>query len=190
MIWTSTDGRSWFGVASDDRFKGASAKGAVSWGSRFVVGGFKGGKPAIWISDSEQSGSGADASTAPALAIPTPAPDQPVDFAGTWKATDLPRDSSHLTMEVIALADGSYDVTIRDELASVCSGASSTMTGVAEAQEPGRIVIQLPDYVCDDGSEAQALSGPPLEEQLRNLSFSYDALRDALFDSLGLEWTR
>lgn len=72
----------------------------------------------------------------------------------------------------------------------MCGGATSTMTGVAEAQGPDKIVIRLPDYVCDDGSEAQALSGPPLEEQLRNLSFSYDSLRDALYDPAGLEWNR
>ena len=55
VIWTSADGRSWFGVASDDRFARASANEAVSRGSRFVVGGFYDGKPAIWISVSEQS---------------------------------------------------------------------------------------------------------------------------------------
>lgn len=52
VIWTSADGRSWFGVASDDRFTGASARKAISWGSRFVVGGFHDGAPAIWISGS------------------------------------------------------------------------------------------------------------------------------------------
>ena len=52
------------------------------------------------------------------------------------------------------------------------------------------IVIAQPDYACDGGSEAQALSGPPLDEQLRNLSFSYDSLRDALYDPAALEWIR
>jgi hypothetical protein len=64
------------------------------------------------------------------------------------------------------------------------------MTGVAEVRDPNTIVIAQPEYTCDDGSEAQALSGPPLEEQLRNLSFTYNALRDALFDPAGLGWTR
>jgi hypothetical protein len=64
------------------------------------------------------------------------------------------------------------------------------MTGPAEVSEPGTLVIAQPEYTCDDGSRAKALSGPPLEEQLRTLTFTYDSLRDALFDSLGLEWTR
>ncbi len=93
-------------------------------------------------------------------------------------------------MELVSLPNGSYEMTVRDDYASVCDGASSTMTGVAEPVDPNTIVIAQPDDTCDDGSEAHALSGPPLDEQLRNLSFSYDALRDVLFDPAGLEWTR
>lgn len=114
VIWTSVDGRSWFRVPSDDRFTGASAKEAISWGSRFVVGGVYDGKPAIWISDSRETASGAGASTPPAP-TPSPTPGQPVDFTDTWVATDPPPDSSHLTMEVIALPNGTYGVTIRDD---------------------------------------------------------------------------
>ena len=52
------------------------------------------------------------------------------------------------------------------------------------------IVIAQPKFRCDDGSEAQALSGPPLHEQLRGFGFSCDSPSDALRDSMGLEWTR
>jgi len=72
-------------------------------------------------------------------------------------------------MDVIALSNGTYGVTIHDDLASVCDGASSTMTGVAEAGEPGTFVIGQPAFVCDDGSQPQALSGPPPEEQLKGI---------------------
>jgi hypothetical protein len=67
--------------------------------------------------------------------------------------------------------------------------ASSTMTGVAEAADAATIVIAQPDYVCDDGSEAQALSGPPLLEQLRNLRFTYSPGSDELMNA-GLVWGR
>jgi hypothetical protein len=121
---------------------------------------------------------------------PAPSDAQAPAVAGNWEATDPPPDNSHLTMAIIAQPNGTYDVTIRDDLASVCDGVSSLMTGVAEAREPGTIVIEQPEYTCDDGSEAQALSGPPLEQQLHNLGFTYDASRDELQDSLGLVWTR
>ena len=94
-------------------------------------------------------------------------------------------------MDAIALSNGTYGVTIHDDLASVCDGAPSTMTGVAEAGEPDTFVIGQPAFVCDDGSQPQALSGPLLEEQLKDLGFVYDFRGDSLRDSLGgLVWIR
>ena len=124
----------------------------------------------------------------PAIVGPSATPASP--FVGDWEATDPPPDSSHLTMEVVALPNDTYGLTIRDDFASVCSGAPSTMTGVAKTREPRTIVIAQPEFVCDDGSEAQALSGPPLLEQLRNLGFTYDPQRDEVQDSVGLVWSR
>ena len=98
---------------------------------------------------------------------------------GTWKATDAEPDRSHLTMEVVGQSDGSFVVTVHDDHASVCGGATSTMTGLAEAQH-GTMVIAQPGYICADGSEAKALSGPPLDERLRNLRFIYVAGSDQL----------
>ena len=95
---------------------------------------------------------------------PSPTAVPQVGVAGSWEATDPPPDNSHLTMEVIALPDGTYDVTMRDEAAMVCDWAPSTLTGIAEATEPGTIVIEQPVFQCDDGSEARTPSGPPLEE--------------------------
>jgi hypothetical protein len=186
VIWTSADGRSWTRVPSDDLFSGAQAEKAIMWGSRLVIGGVSDGRPAIWISGSDESVSGSDTSTRETAAIPV----QPASLAGTWRATDPPPGGSHLTMEVITLPNGTYGVTIRDDYASECDGATSTMTGVGGALGASAIVIPHPDYVCDDGTEAEALSGPPLEEQLRYFSFRYDSLRDALYDPAGLEWNR
>ena len=199
VIWTSADGRSWSRLADEERFARAAAFDVVAWRSHFVAGGRRDGQPVIWISDSRPSQGGAGAQPTPVDAQPTPAEETPspeptdvppVEFAGTWEATDPPPDSSHQTMAVIAQPDGSYELTIRDDFASVCGGASSTMTGVAEVSELGPLIIEQPDYTCDDGSQAQALSGPPLEEQLRNLSFTYDFQRDALQDSFLLIWNR
>jgi hypothetical protein len=54
VIWTSPDGRSWSRIPSTDLSAGAQAYGSVAWGSSFVVGGAYDGKPAIWISASQQ----------------------------------------------------------------------------------------------------------------------------------------
>ena len=188
VIWTSADGRSWVRVASDDRFTGASANEAVAWGSHFVVGGVYDGKAAIWISGSEQPASGATAGTAPVPAIPTPTPGQPISLAGSWQAIDL--DGSQQTMELAEQANGTYGVTILDGRAGACGGVSSTVTGTAEVGRSGRLVTEQLEYMCDDGSQPRPSSGPPLDEPQRFLGFSYDPLRDALFDTRGLEWIR
>ena len=189
VIWVSADGRSWSRLPGDDLFKvteprdpaytsGAWAMEVVAWGSRFVVGGVYDGRPAIWISDSAQTPGGGEPSPAAADGSPSPVPTEEsngpapsdgwaVAFAGAWETTD--GDGSHPMMEVITLSNGTYGVSIRDDLASVCDGAPSTMTGVAEAGGPGTFVIGQPAFVCDDGSQPQALSGPPPEEQLKGI---------------------
>jgi hypothetical protein len=45
-------------------------------------------------------------------------------------------------------------------------------------------------YTCDDGSEPEALSGPPLQEQLANLTFVLDAETETLTDNFGGVWRR
>lgn len=112
-----------------------------------------------------------------------------VAVIGTWE-NDTDLDGGHQTMEVVALANDTYGVTIRDDLSTVCGGVASTMTGVAETRGPDTFVIARPLYTCDDGSRPEALSGPPLDEQLRDLAFTYDLPRDQLYDSLGLVWSR
>ncbi|HEX9716930.1 MAG TPA: hypothetical protein VGA93_03205, partial [Actinomycetota bacterium] len=53
-----------------------------------------------------------------------------------------------------------------------------------------QLVIPAPVYTCDDGSEPQALSGPPLQEQLRDWTLFLDPQTDTLSDSLGGVWRR
>ena len=114
----------------------------------------------------------------------------PSDFVGSWEGNDPPPESSHLTMAIVARADGNYDLTIHDDHAAVCAAAPSTMTGLAEPGDQSSIVIAQPDFTCDDGSDAHSLSGPPLPEQLKNLTFTYNPKKDRLTDSGGLVWNR
>jgi WD40-like Beta Propeller Repeat len=51
-------------------------------------------------------------------------------------------------------------------------------------------VIPTPDYRCDDGSEPQTMDGPPLNEQLRNLTYTRDASTDTLSVGIGDVWLR
>ena len=111
-------------------------------------------------------------------------------FVGNWEGTDTPPDSSDLSLAVTALSDGTFAVTLLDDSAAVCDGVSSTMTGVAVRTEPGTYVIAQPEYLCDDGTKAETLGGPPLEDVLRNYRFVYDASVDVLRDGAGLPFTR
>ncbi|HET7727145.1 MAG TPA: hypothetical protein VFK54_07445, partial [Candidatus Limnocylindrales bacterium] len=53
-----------------------------------------------------------------------------------------------------------------------------------------RLVIPAPVYTCDDGSEPQSLSGEPLDDLLRNLTYAYDAETGALTVGPESVWTR
>jgi hypothetical protein len=117
-----------------------------------------------------------------------PAGQPPSPFVDTWVSTGL--DGSTQTMVVRASGDEAVEVVVHDDAASVCSGAPSTTTGTGRLEGATELVIPSPVLTCDDGSEPQALSGPPLEEQLRNLTFVYDPETDALTDNLGAVWAR
>jgi hypothetical protein len=108
-----------------------------------------------------------------------PAADPRDAFLGTWVSTDV--DGSTQTMSVRASEDGAVEVTAHDDSASECSRAPSTMRGTGRLQSSTRLVIPYPVLTCDDGSEPEALSGPPLEEQLRDLT---------LTDNFGGIWER
>lgn len=107
---------------------------------------------------------------------------------GTWVATDL--DGSSPTMVLEASGATSVEMIAHDDLASVCSGAPSTMTGTGRFQGDSVLVFPAPVFTCDDGSQPMELSGPPLEEQLQNLAFTHDPVTDSLTDNFGSVWTR
>ncbi|MDH4112977.1 MAG: hypothetical protein OEV60_09920, partial [Actinomycetota bacterium] len=52
------------------------------------------------------------------------------------------------------------------------------------------LVIGSPVLTCDDGSDPEALSGPPLQDQLRDLTFVHDPEDDVLTDNFGTVWGR
>jgi len=122
-------------------------------------------------------------------ALPPADPDSKESaFVDTWVSTD--NDGSTQTMVVRASGKGAIEIVVRDDSAGVCSGAPSTMTGTGRLDGARQLVIPSPLLTCDDESEPEALSGPPLEKQLRNFTFVHDLEADNLTDNLGVVWDR
>jgi hypothetical protein len=123
---------------------------------------------------------------------PSPTPPAPVDdlIVGSWEATDNPPDSSRLMMDVTATDGRGFGIEMHDDSAAVCDGTASTMTGVALETSPGKFVIEQPDYRCDDGSDPHELSGPPLAEQLRNYTLTYNRGTNQMYEPSGVIWSR
>ena len=110
-------------------------------------------------------------------------------FQGTWVST-TDADGGTQTMTVRGSADGAVEIVVSNDVASVCSGGPSTMTGTGRLEGSTVLVIPSPTFTCDDGSEPEALSGPPLQEQLRNLTFVLDPEAETLTDNFGSVWRR
>ncbi len=125
----------------------------------------------------------------PAVGGPVPTADPRDPFLGTWVSTS-DSDGGTQTMTVRVSTDGAVEIAVLDDVATVCSGTPSTMTGTGRIEGSTRLVIPAPVYTCDDGSEPQALSGPPLQEQLRNLTFVHDPRTNALTVGAGSVWRR
>src|SRR5919106_1481085 len=124
------------------------------------------------------------------LSGPEPRPaEQPTSpFVGTWVSTDL--DGSAQTMTVRTAGETAVEIVGRDDSASVRAGGPSTTTGTGRLDGATELVIPSPVLSCDDGSEPEVESGPPLEEQLRNLTFVHDLEADTLTDNFGVVWDR
>jgi hypothetical protein len=118
----------------------------------------------------------------------SPPPSDPRSFRGTWIST-TDADGGTQTMTVRVTADGIADVVVHDDIATVCSFVSSTMTGAGRV-DGDKLVIPAPEYTCDDGSEPQAVSGQPLSEQLRNMTFVRDDESGTLTDNFAAVWER
>jgi hypothetical protein len=110
------------------------------------------------------------------LGAPQPTADA---FLGTWVSTS-DADGGTQTMTVRASADGALEIVVTDTVATVCSRHPSKMTGTGRLDGGTRLVIPAPVYTCDDGSEPKPLSGPPLADQLRNMTFIHDPASDTL----------
>jgi hypothetical protein len=117
-----------------------------------------------------------------------PADDARSPFLGSWVATD--GDGSTQTMTIRASGDDAVEIAAHDDAASVCSDTPSTMVGTGRLEGGNELVIPSPVLTCDDGSQPEALSGPPLQDQLRDLTFVHDPKADALTDSFGIVWGR
>jgi len=119
----------------------------------------------------------------------TPASEPISPFEGTWVSTS-DADGGTQTMTVRVSTDGAVEITVLDDVATVCSGTPSTMTGTGRIESGTALVIPAPVYTCDDGSEPEALSGPPLQEQLRDWTLVLDPQTDTLSDGFGGLWLR
>ena len=115
--------------------------------------------------------------------------DPPSPFQGTWIST-TDSDGGTQTMTVGVSTDGAVEIVVHDDVSTVCSGTPSTMTGTGRIVASSRLVIPKPLYTCDDGSEAESLSGPPLAEQLRDWTLVLDPGTDTLMDNHGGLWLR
>jgi hypothetical protein len=119
----------------------------------------------------------------------TPANDPQSPFAGTWVSTS-DADGGTQTMTVQVFADGAVEIVVTDDVATVCSGTPSTMTGTGRIDGGTALVIPAPNYTCDDGGEPETLSGPPLDEQLRDWTLVLGPETDSLSDGVGGVWLR
>jgi hypothetical protein len=117
-----------------------------------------------------------------------PAVDPRDPFLGRWVSSDLDLSVQHMVIR----ASGNHAVTIvvHDDSAGVCSGVASTMTGTGQPDIAGDLVIPGPVLTCDDGSEPQALSGPPISELLHDLTFVPDLRAETLTDNFEVVWER
>lgn len=123
----------------------------------------------------------------PTVEAPEPAL-QPSPFEGSWLSIDS--DGSTQTMEIRDAGDGNLEFVVRDDVAGVCSGASSTMTGTGRLDANGALVIAQPVLTCDDGTEPAIPGGQSIEEALANLTLTRDETSDELSDNLGVVWVR
>jgi hypothetical protein len=118
-----------------------------------------------------------------------PASEPRSPFLGVWVST-TDSDGGTQTMTVHASREAGVEILVHDDIATVCSGTPSTMTGTGAFDPNGALVIPSPAYTCNDGSDPEALSGPPLEERLANLTFVLNADSESLTDDLGGVWLR
>ena len=125
----------------------------------------------------------------PSVGGPSPSSEAQSAFVGTWFSTS-DRDGGTQTMTVRAPQAGAVEIVVTDDIASVCSRTPSTMKGTGRLEGDAKLVIPLPIYTCDDGGKPQTLGGPPLQQQLRNLTYVYDARAETLTDNFGGIWLR
>lgn len=110
-------------------------------------------------------------------------------FVDTWTSTD--DDGRTRTMVIRASGEHTYEITVQNHLAFVCSGAPATLTGTGQLVGSNRLVISSPEITCDDGSEPKVEDDlPPPEELLSNLTFEHDPESDILTNYSPLERRR
>lgn len=125
----------------------------------------------------------------PAVGGPSPSSETQSAFVGTWFSTS-DADGGTQTMTVRAPRDIAVEIVVTDTIATVCGLTPSTMTGTGRIEGGTVLVIPSPVYTCDDGSKAETVSGPPLEEALRGWTLVLDPETDTLSDGVRGVWSR
>ena len=109
-----------------------------------------------------------------------PTADARSPFLGTWISTS-DADGGTQTLTVSPSADGGVEIAVSDSIATVCTRTPSTMTGTGRIEGSTKLVIPAPVYKCDDGSAPTVPSSdPPLDRQLRGLTYVHDPETDIL----------
>ncbi|HSP27582.1 MAG TPA: hypothetical protein VLN74_03455 [Ilumatobacteraceae bacterium] len=91
-------------------------------------------------------------------------------------------------MQIVGSGGDNYEVIVRDDFATTCSGAPATMTGTGLLETDQRLVIAEPELTCDDGTTPSI--GPPPQADIADFTFDRDLVADALTDRFGVVWRR
>lgn len=110
----------------------------------------------------------------------------PEPFVGGWVSTDT--DGSTQTIEIVRSGGDDYELVLRDDVATVCSGAPATMTGTGRLETDERLVIAQPELTCDDGTIPRI--GPPPQVELANFTLELNTETDQFVDIYGVVWQR
>jgi hypothetical protein len=99
-------------------------------------------------------------------------------FVGAWESNDP--DGSHPVMSIRDLGDGTFEMELVDDAATVCDGAPATVTGTGAVS--GARMTVAPAVLTCEGGEPTSIG--------EDLTFDYDVKTDTLFDSSGIVWRR
>jgi hypothetical protein len=97
-------------------------------------------------------------------------------WVGKWRSVDL--DGSNQTLDITRRADGSYDVILFDDRATLCGGAAASGAGVGTVS--GSLMTGTTNITCANGQVAGTFP----------FRGTYNPQSDTFTDGLGVVWSR